>query len=125
MTNSVTIRLTLDHYKGGYFYSHHSMPKFVSTKDDSDVKSQLSYVSEFMNKKKKIFGINESTLKFVANTECKKAEPVGMTRSLGLALSTVNKYDKSEDPSPFVGRESDNYKDNTKEKILSIVNHNK
>lgn len=101
------------------------MPKFVSTKDDSDAKSQLSYASQLMNKKKKIFGINESTLKLVANTEGKKAEPVGMTRSLGLALSTTNKYDKSEDPSPFVGRESDNYKDNTKEKILSIVNHNR
>ena len=109
-------------------YSHHDIPKSQYNKDESDTRSHLSYVSEIMNKKKKkIFGIIESTINFAVNPSGKDTEQTALlSRSLSLAPSTfMNRFGKSEQPSPFIGRESDNYKDNTKEKILQLVNNNK
>lgn len=121
-----------------YFYGHASMPKIVTApgiykyltlidmnrKDDSDVRSQMSYVSEIMRKKKKIFGLNDATLELASQYANHKNEDSAKIRSLTLAPSTLLKKERQEGPSPFIGRESDKYKDITKERIVTVVNNN-
>jgi hypothetical protein len=66
-----------------------------SRRDDSSTKSTISYVSEIMRKKKKIFGINGSTLNFKTDASYIKGQNHNI-RSLTLApstfLSKVEKY---------------------------------
>lgn len=108
------------------------MPKLASVKnfnqttsrrDDSDIKSTTSYVSEIMRKKKKIFGINESTLNFSCNASQHEGHS-NNARSLTLAPSTFSsKF--ADYRSPFTGKESDKYADLTKEEIVKIINNNR
>lgn len=102
------------------------MPKLptineVSRNDDSDVKSNLTNLSETLNKKKKKFGINEATINYVTS-DVKNGTKGEAPRSLTLASST-DMARSGIGGSPFVGRESDKYKDNTKESILKAVNN--
>ena len=112
-----------------YFYSHSSMPKFATMKDmsqhkNSDLTSHLSYTSEIMKKKQRIFGINPSTLN-VPTAGFDPNEPSERVRSLTLATSTVGKSNASLQNSAFIGRESDKYKDLTKEKVVKAINDQK
>lgn len=90
-------------------------------KDDFDTKSTATYMSDILKKKKKIFGVNENTLNMMSFDP---QSEIGPKRSLTLAPST-DLTNKGIADSTFVGRERDKYKDNTKEKIVEIVNNNK
>jgi hypothetical protein len=102
------------------------MPKLpnlnrTTKKDDSDVRSTLSYVSEIMRKKKKIFGINEATLGIAqARYADDKFSKTSNPRSLTLAPSTL----MTEQDGKSLAKESQNYVDFTKEK-LNVINDNK
>ena len=104
------------------------MPKLPNVaesgrKDDFDTKSTATYVSDILKRKKKVFGINENTLNMM--TFDPQADTTsGNKRSLTLATST-DLNNKGIGTSTFVGRESDKYKDNTKEKIVDLVNNNR
>ena len=104
------------------------MPKIPTLKDnqrkDDDIASQLSYTSEILRKKNKIFGINPSTLNFTNIDFTKKSDNVNY-RSLTLAPSIFNDKNGNSQRTQFFTRESEKYADLTKEKIAKVVNDEK
>ena len=104
------------------------MPKIPTLKDnqrkDDDITSQLSYTSEILRKKNKIFGINPSTLNFTNVDFTKKSDNVNY-RSLTLAPSIFNDKNGNSQRTQFFTRESEKYADLTKEKIAKVVNDQK
>lgn len=115
-------------YRMQYFSNYNSMPRLATIKDiekkeRGDTQSIVSEVSEIVKQKKKIFGLNENTLNILETFKYNKNDPPSaMTRSLTHAPSTNVDKKAGETPSPFIGRESDNYKDISKEKLNQAVN---